>query len=373
VWNDAGGLITSVTFTNETASGWQDQILPAAVTLQPGQTYVISVNANTKYVFTGGGLATARKAGSVRTVVGGNGVYALAAGQFPTNTYNSSDYFVDLQFASDGDPLPVGVASTSPVAGDPDVALNTPVKVVFSRDVVASTVNASTFTLTGAGGAPVAGTVSYDSGTRTATLTPSAPLAAATQFTARVDGSIATTEGATLGSAFSWSFTSDPCPCQLFANTSAPQYGGNPTFDGRWQQPAPWTYELGVKIQVARAAQITAVRYYREPGETGTHVGRIWSASGTPLATVTFTGETASGWQTQALDTPIDIPANTTYVVSVNRNDYYGFTPAGLLSSVVSGPLQSVVGSNGVYGLAAGDFPSFSYNSSNYFTDVVVN
>ena len=42
------------------------------------------------------------------------------------------------------------------------------------------------------------------------------------------------------------------------------------------------------------------------------------------------------------------------------------------MSSVVNGPLRSVVGSNGVYGLAAGDFPSFSYNSSNYWTDVVV-
>ena len=33
----------------------------------------------------------------------------------------------------------------------------------------------------------------------------------------------------TLGTAYTWSFTSDPCPCQLFANTTAPQYGGNPT------------------------------------------------------------------------------------------------------------------------------------------------
>ena len=54
-------------------------------------------------------------------------------------------------------------------------------------------------------------------------------------------------------------------------------------------------------MQVDRAAEITAVRYYKEPGETGTHVGRIWSATGTPIATVTFSGETASGWQTQVL------------------------------------------------------------------------
>ena len=372
VWNDAGGLIASVTFTNESASGWQTQVLPTSLTLQAGQTYVLSVNANSRYVFTAAGLQTARTSGSVRTVVGANGVYALTGGEFPTQTYNASDYFVDMQFVPDGDPLPVGVASTTPVLGHPGVALDAPIRAVFTRDVQASTVNGSTFTLTGPGSTPVAASVSYDSASRTATLTPSAPLAAATQYTARLDGSVGTADGMTLGSPYTWSFTSDPCPCQLFADTTAPQYGGNPTYDGRWSQAPPYTYELGVKVQVDRAAEITAVRFYKEPGETGTHVGRIWSATGTPIATVTFSGETASGWQTQVLSTPMSIAADTTYVVSVNRNDYYGFTPAGLMSSVVNGPLHTVVGSNGVYGLAAGDFPSFSYNSANYCTDVVV-
>ena len=162
------------------------------MTLQAGQTYVISVNANTRYVFTAAGLQTARTSGSVRTVVGANGVYALTGGEFPTQTYNTSDYFVDMQFVPDGDPLPVGVPSTTPAHGNPGVALDAPIRAAFTRDVQASTVNGSTFTLTGPGGTPVAATVSYDSATKTATLTPSAPLAAATQYTARLDGSVGT-------------------------------------------------------------------------------------------------------------------------------------------------------------------------------------
>jgi hypothetical protein len=84
---------------------------------------------------------------------------------------------------------------------------------------------------------------------------------------------------------------------------------------------------------------------------------------------VTFSGETASGWQTQALTSPLQIQANTTYVVSVNANVYYVATGGGLANAVVNGDLSSVVGANGVYG-SAGVFPSNSYNNTNYFRDV---
>ena len=48
------------------------------------------------------------------------------------------------------------------------------------------------------------------------------------------------------------------------------------------------------------------MRFYKSPGETGTHVGRIWTEGGTQLAQVTFTGETTSGWQTEELVDPAD-------------------------------------------------------------------
>src|SRR5689334_12006916 len=71
-------------------------------------------------------------------------------------------------------------------------------------------------------------------------------------------------------------------------------------------------YELGMKFQLNRTGQITAIRYWKSSGETGTHVGRIWSANGTLLASATFSGETSSGWQQQALSAPLSVQTNTT-------------------------------------------------------------
>ena len=42
---------------------------------------------------------------------------------------------------------------------------------------------------------------------------------------------------------------------------------------------------------------ITGIRFYKASTNTGTHVANLWTSSGTLLATATFTGETASGWQ----------------------------------------------------------------------------
>ena len=115
---------------------------------------------------------------------------------------------------------------------------------------------------------------------------------------------------------------------------------------------------------------IQAIRYYKSPSETGTHVGHIWSSTGQPLATITFTNEGASGWQQQALATPLTINAGTTYVVSVNTNSYYAVTSQGFASIITNGGLSAPVGA-GVYNDNAGVFPTLVYQNENYFRDVV--
>ena len=130
-------------------------------------------------------------------------------------------------------------------------------------------------------------------------------------------------------------------------------------------------YELGLKFQSTKAGLITAIRYWKAPSETGTHVGRIWSSTGSVLASVSFAAQTASGWQQQTLSTPLNIQANTTYVVSVNVNSYFSNTQNALASSVVNGDLSTVAdGKNGVYG-SPNSFPTNSYQNSNYFRDIV--
>jgi hypothetical protein len=131
-------------------------------------------------------------------------------------------------------------------------------------------------------------------------------------------------------------------------------------------------YELGMKFKSSQAGVITAIRYYKAPSEAaGGHTGRIWSSSGTVLATVTFSGETSSGWQTATLSTPLAISANTTYVVSVNIKTHYVATNNGLQNAISNGPLSSIAGpANGVFG-NSGSFPTESWQASNYFRDVV--
>src|SRR5262249_51458178 len=56
----------------------------------------------------------------------------------------------------------------------------------------------------------------------------------------------------------------------------------------------PSAIECGLKFRSDIAGYITGVRFYKSTGNTGTHIGNLWSSTGTKLATVTFAGETAS-------------------------------------------------------------------------------
>jgi hypothetical protein len=136
--------------------------------------------------------------------------------------------------------------------------------------------------------------------------------------------------------------------------------------------------ELGLKFQSNVATTVTGVRFYKSTSNTGTHVGSLWTSAGTSLATVTFTNETASGWQQASFSSPVAIAANTTYVIGYHTltghysddNNYFA------TSGVASGPLtalsNSAAGGNGVYAYGASvAFPTLSYESTNYWVDVV--
>jgi len=71
----------------------------------------------------------------------------------------------------------------------------------------ASTITTSSFTLVG-----VSGSVSYNSGTYTATFTPSANLSYSTTYTATLSTAITDAAGNPLASAYSWSFTTTSAP-----------------------------------------------------------------------------------------------------------------------------------------------------------------
>ena len=76
----------------------------------------------------------------------------------------------------------------------------------------------------------------------------------------------------------SWSFTTADCPCSLMSSLT-PAQTGLPVHDYR-PGPGPFSYELGTKVTVDEPTELVALRYYKSAGETGAHVGRVWSAVG---------------------------------------------------------------------------------------------
>src|SRR5207245_2086258 len=82
----------------------------------------------------------------------------------------------------------------------------------------------------------------------------------------------------------------------------------------------PSAAEVGLKFKSDVAGNVTGVRFYKGATNTGTHTGTLWSSAAKKLATATFTGETASGWQQVTFSTPVAITANTIYVVSYHMN-----------------------------------------------------
>jgi hypothetical protein len=81
-------------------------------------------------------------------------------------------------------------------------------------------------------------------------------------------------------------------------------------------------WELGMRFTPDVDGQITEVHWYKHPSETGSHTGKIWSIGGSSLATAVYT-ETASGWQTVALASPLAVTGGTQYIVSVNINAWW--------------------------------------------------
>jgi hypothetical protein len=158
------------------------------------------------------------------------------------------------------------------------------------------------------------------------------------------------------------------CPCNVLGNATPT------TVDGQDANPV----ELGVKFRSDTNGFITGIRFYKSAANTGVHVGRLWTRDGLLLASATFSGETASGWQQVTFSNAVAITAGTTYVASYfaphahySLDDLYF-----LLGGVDSPPLHylqdGVDGGNGVftYG-SAGGFPTSAYRSRNYWVDVV--
>jgi hypothetical protein len=158
------------------------------------------------------------------------------------------------------------------------------------------------------------------------------------------------------------------CPCTVFEPTAGP---ANQLYsDGK-------ALQLGMKFRSSVSGFVSGVRFFKQSGNTGTHIGQLYSSTGSLLAQATFINETASGWQEVAFSSPVAINANTTYVISYHSGSGFYSASNPFFNNALEKPpltgLQSGTdGPNGLYRYSGTPaFPNQNYQSSNYWVDVV--
>jgi hypothetical protein len=272
LWSSSGTLLATVTFSNETASGWQQGTFSTPVSIQANTTYIASYYCPRGYYSVNTyGLSSAVDNAPLHALQdssgSGNGVYVYGQSGFPNQSWQASKYWVDVLF----------------------------------------TPNASQAT------------------------------------------------SSSTGSATIWSSNTVP---------------------GTVTDPDSGSIEVGLKFRSEVTGSVTGVRFYKGSSNTGTHVGHLWSRSGSLLASVAFGNETATGWQQANFSNPVAIQANTTYIISYYCPRGHYSTDVNFFNSAVNnGVLHALQngtdGPNGVYVYGSGGFPNQSWNASNYWVDVV--
>jgi len=207
------------------------------------------------------------------------------------------------------------------------------------------------------------GTTALSNGAKTLTFTPTSALPLTRTLDVSLSG-VVSQDGVTLA-ARTWSFTTESptTAVSLFSGLTPASSSVDDSSSG----------ELGTVCSPTAAGTATGVRFYRGPGNDGTHTGTLWDINGNSLATVTFTGETASGWQSALFSTPVALTPGQSYVVSYHApQGHYAATGAFFTTPYVRGPLTAPASNNGRY-LYSGtsSFPTRSFNSANYFVDVI--
>lgn len=379
LWNSDGALLATGTFTGETPTGWQTLMFADPVPVKSGTTYVASYYApNGHYAYDTGYFINDLAGQAPITAPadtpdgGGNGVFTYRdASAFPRDSYNDANYWVDVLF-DDGD-VPTGpptLTGAAPGSGATGVSATTTVTATFSAPMDAASMH---FTVTDAAGKQVPGAVGHNGAGTAATFTPATQLPSGTAFTASVQASDAW--GNAMSGPDSWSFTTGTapppytCPCSLFGSSAAPAAVGSTD---------PNSVELGVRFTPAVNGSVTGIRFYKGASNTGVHTGTLWNTStGTTLATGTFTGETASGWQTLTFAKPVAVTAGATYVASYHAPvGKYLYTTGYFSYPHQNYPLTAPGGTgnqgNGTYGYGdSTTYPGSASNGTNYWVDVV--
>ena len=446
LWSSTGTLLATAIFTNETASGWQQVLFSNPVAITANTVYVASYHATTGHYsadvnyFATTGVDNPPLHALANGVSGGNGVYAYGStSNFPNQTWNTSNYWVDVVFSTTPTATLTSIAVTpanqtitngatqqftaTGTYSDSSTQNITSQATWSSSNTGVATINsAGLATAVSAGSTTISATLSGVTGNTNLTVQVT-PLTITT--TSLPNGTLNVSYSATLAASggtppYTWSISSGSLPAGLSLNTSTGGISGTPTTTGTFNFTVQVTdtsnpnqtttkalsitvsaqsnstiwpgttvpgvadsgpdssVELGVKFRSDSSGNITGVRFYKATTNTGTHVGNLWSSTGTLLATAIFTNETASGWQQVLFSNPVAITANTVYVASYHATtghysaDVNYFATTGVDNPPLHALANGVSGGNGVYAYGStSNFPNQTWNTSNYWVDVV--
>ena len=376
LWTNNGQLLATGTFTNETASGWQTLTFNNPVAIVANTTYVASYHTGgafyyTWYTFQNAGVDNPPLHALKDGVDGANGIYLYGAGgSMPTNTYASSNYWVDVVFSA-GDTPPPQPSAISVVSGTPQsTTRGTSFQSALKAKVTGAN-NSPVPNVTVSFTAPASGASATFNGVATTTaVTDAAGIATSPVPVANgVDGTynvVASVSGLAPTATFSLTNSPPSTDQTIFTVATVPNnyYNGGPV-------------ELGVRFRSDTAGQVKGIRFFKSAADSSAHTGSLWTNAGVLLATGTFSNETASGWQMLTFSNPVTIAANTTYVASYHTSggflyEWYTFQNAGVDHAPLHALKDGLDGANGLYLYGAGGaMPTNSYASSNYWVDVV--
>jgi hypothetical protein len=388
LWTEGGSNLSSATFT-ETASGWQEVSFGSPVAVTAGTMYVASVSMlDGRYIATTNYFSSEivnfplRAPASVGS--GGNGVFVGNAGDFPTNSSNAANYWIDVAYRANLGTTPPVVDSTVPTNSSTDVNPGKMISATFDDKMDPSTLTTSTFGVRDSEGNLVAGSVAYSITTSVATFAANEGFELGETYTATLEGGTGTvatnSEGIALAADHTWSFTvssTNACPCSLQERTNP---AGASSFD------ETSGVELGVKITPLANGYLSKVRFYKPIiSPDTTHTVHVWSSTGSSLATATTSGESDYGWQEVTLPTPLRVNEGTTYVLSyttpsgaymASPNYFSADKTNDYLRSYATGSAQNAAtgsgNSNGVFNTTQGAYPGTgSPNGSYYWIDAL--
>jgi hypothetical protein len=301
-----GARVASSTSGTLTANSWNTR--PITATLAANTPYWLMYNTNGNNNL------------SYDTGTANQGAWSTATpfGNWPATFGTSSRWNAKFSiYATTGaDTAAPSVISTTPAGGATGVALNAPITVRFSEGMAAGTITPANLELRGPGGTLVGRTVTYDAANQAATITPSAALAASTQYTVTVRAGVTDAAGNALAADHQFSFTTtDP---------SSPRFGYDQV--GGSLDAGDMNYMNGSRfVNGPTALTVNQISVYLKTVQAAPanqyQVAIYADANGSPgarVATSTSGTLTANSWNSRPLTATL--APNTAYWLMYNTN-----------------------------------------------------